>query len=133
MSLSVNTNKPINTPKLIATAATGAAIGAGASYLLQKQAINVANARKAALEAEANKKGLAKLASKIKKGAIWFAGKVKDSAKAAKTKITNSLAEIGKNGKISKMGIAKTALAAAVLLPAAIWVKNKLFTSKKES
>ena len=31
------------------------------------------------------------------------------------------------------MGIAKTALAAAVLLPAAIWVKNKLFTSKKDN
>lgn len=143
MSLSVNTHNPMSTKKLVATAATGAAIGAGASYFLQKQAIKVADAKKAAAAAEANKKGLAKLASKLKNGAIWVAlkvkngamwaaTKIKDGAKFAKTKITDGLVEIGKNGKISKMGIVKTAAAAALFFPAIIVTKNLLSGNKKD-
>ena len=122
MVTSINSFEPKKRPltKIATNAAIGAGLGAGSAYLLQKHVIKKEIAKQ---EKNANTKGLKKWVSKgweTIKG--WFV--------AAKTKCTESLDKIAKEGKISKKGIAKTAGIGALALPLVLYVKSKLPAKK---
>ena len=127
-SISGNTNcQPYK--KAAKFAATGAVLGAGAAYIIQKRAIAK---DKAAKEAAAKKGIFQKAIDGVKSGISKVWGGIKSVGSKIKTTCKEGLANVVNSGKISKMGIAKSALAGAIILPAALWVRNKLNSSKKD-
>lgn len=119
---STTTLNNTNTRKRAAIlAGTGAVIGGGATYFLQKRAIAK---DKAAKEAIANRNIFQKTFGFITGGI----GKVWNSVKSLGGKIKTSYKEgmenVVKTGKISKMGIVKGAAIAAIALPVIDFVRK---------
>ena len=112
-------------PKMVAgTAVAGAAVGAGAAYLIQQHAIKT-------VEREANKSFLMKVAEKIKNGIVNITIKAFTGMVKLKKQLSEKLVDIGKSDKISKSGIAKTAAVSGVALPL-IYCAGKLLKGNKE-
>lgn len=119
---SVTLSSPTPHKRAAILASTGALVGGGATYYLQKRAIAK---DKAAKEATANRNLFQKTIGLITGGIakVWngiksIGGKVKASYKAGMDNVV-------KTGKISKMRIAKGAALLAITLPVIDYIRNK--------
>ena len=102
--------------------AAGAGIGAGTAYLLQSRAIKKEKEAQAAAQELKGFKGML-----IKS---WT--KIKGWINTAKTKLDDSLKTIAKEGKVSKMGIAKTAGVGALVVGSLTLLKAALANKKED-
>ncbi len=108
--------------KIALVGASGAAIGAGTAYLIQKSALNKA---KQQVEATGFKKVINAISSVPKK--------IVNKLIKMYFNYRQNMDEIVKSGKISKKGIAKTSLATALTFTALYLLKRAMHSNKKDS